>query len=570
MRANNLDILDTKTSGSIVVWDLLILCGRVIGNCTGIHSTLIPSSVTSYTHGPDERLQVKEAVDHIEDSFQTLVNIKDNLIDLSGAKHAGYTASRPVYANGVSHVTDRENPGLPLTIPLSRNRISNPAILNRLDRNKQEIEECTEAVSDVMFQASGLHSIINASCTKLLLEMVNVTTGAPKAIKNPIQEIRHLADMLTEAVNAMDQTLKKHQTNAKRRKSYSEKQSAATAGTSQDEPSAPVTPPITKVRQERSVNTMNHMLHNYSKLQKPRRRAVTTLIVKKQTRQTTASTRSQITANSTLNRSDETLQDLNDTPIVQETTVHVKRKVPKTSTITSPHDATVDSDHYMTSAITHKSPSNSATDSISNLSSLSSFHSSDSISYLEGLITNVNTNLNDMRVDNTSQDAHDSNTLDNLGEDMADNSDEIQKETQDTTDQAMCAEIETWLNNPDNFGQTLPLTVQNEVVDETDSPNTEPSNMVLNLNTFSSPPNLWETPIMDLPLVNPFDDIPPKLTKEPGIVTPANSSDASDSPPILDSIYTNWTNMDISSWTNADFSLIADPSNERVLDRLLQ
>ena len=204
-----LEIIAINISGSLVIWDIMIVCRKVVGSCNAMHVLMNPSANITFTHGPDQRLSVETAVNHMRGTLTTLANLKNSLVEMAGARHAGYVADGPpVYNNGNHTIQIRESSNTTLSINL-REDTDNLARqrTNYTTAIQSAIREVIQDLASTLHHAAGVQGLTAAINTKITLDIAHICTGGQANVLEATDEIRKKIAELCQALASLDKNL---------------------------------------------------------------------------------------------------------------------------------------------------------------------------------------------------------------------------------------------------------------------------------------------------------------------------------------------------------------------------
>jgi hypothetical protein len=207
-----LELVAINISGSLIIWDLLVVCRKVMGHCNAMHVLMSPSAQISFTHGTDTRLSIETALNHMSGTMDSLSKVKDNLMGIAGSQHQGYTVQGPtLYANGSGTISPHESSGNPITINLTINETEEDAGSSETVYSQQQsaIQEVMAKMADTVQHASGVQYLAASVCARTAMDIALLCTGGSPDFQDITTEVREKIKELSKAIEKFDNSLNK-------------------------------------------------------------------------------------------------------------------------------------------------------------------------------------------------------------------------------------------------------------------------------------------------------------------------------------------------------------------------
>jgi hypothetical protein len=208
--AKGFDMVAINMGGSLVVWDMMVLCRRVTGQCNAMHVLMNPAANITFSYGPHQSLSVETAVNHMRSTMSTLVNLKNSLIEAAGSRHRGQIIDgAPVYANGNHNIQLHESTTIPITINLREEGFEEPLHNRRActDAQQSAIKGVMQDLANTLHHAAGVQGLTAAISTKVTLEIAHICTGGEADLLIATSEIRRKVAELNESLTKLDISL---------------------------------------------------------------------------------------------------------------------------------------------------------------------------------------------------------------------------------------------------------------------------------------------------------------------------------------------------------------------------
>jgi hypothetical protein len=204
-----LELVAINISGSLIIWDLLVVCRKVLGHCNAMHVLMSPSAQISFTHGTDNRLSIETAVCHMSATMDSLSKVKDNLMGIAGSQHKGYTVQGPtLYANGSGTICPHESSVNPITINLTINDNEADSEYTTVYSEQQSaIEEVMARMANTIQHASGVQNLAASVCARAAMDIALLCTGGTPDFQNITTEVKEKIKELSKAIETLDNSL---------------------------------------------------------------------------------------------------------------------------------------------------------------------------------------------------------------------------------------------------------------------------------------------------------------------------------------------------------------------------
>jgi hypothetical protein len=171
-------------SGSLLYWDIVVVCGRMVGRCTKMHIRLNPTAQMTFSHETEPALSVSESVKVLDETFRKMVSLKNSLAGKSCM--AGPECNEAAIGMGPREM---ESPSRTVTIPVPRELdTERQAGLNR--ESVPELERCMTQGARLQMSMAGLQTTVTANLMLMSAEMNNSTMGGGRAARRPIETMR--------------------------------------------------------------------------------------------------------------------------------------------------------------------------------------------------------------------------------------------------------------------------------------------------------------------------------------------------------------------------------------------
>ena len=208
--AKGFDMVAINIGGSLVVWDMMVLCRRVTGQCNAMHVLMNPAANITFSYGPHPSLSIETAVNHMRSTMTTLVNLKNSLIEAAGSRHRGQIIDgAPVYANGNNNIHLNESTTTPITINFREEGFEDPIHGRRActDAQQSAIKGVMQDLANTLHHAAGVQGLTAAISTKVTLEIAHICTGGEADLLIATSEIRRKVVELNDSLAKLDKSL---------------------------------------------------------------------------------------------------------------------------------------------------------------------------------------------------------------------------------------------------------------------------------------------------------------------------------------------------------------------------
>jgi hypothetical protein len=187
-------------SGSLLFWDLVVVCGRMTGRCTKMHLCLNPTAQITFSNETEPRLSINESVTVLNATFQKMVSLKNNL------------AARSCQADTDCHGTaigmsahEMESPTRTVTVPVPDD-ISLQMMANQGPADIIELDECMMQGARLQMSMAGLQSTITANVMLMSTDVTNASIGGKRPARRPIEAMRVKLREVAAAIQELEIT----------------------------------------------------------------------------------------------------------------------------------------------------------------------------------------------------------------------------------------------------------------------------------------------------------------------------------------------------------------------------
>ena len=219
VRKSKLQIDTINVGGGLTKWDIVMLCKKDAGHCTGVEMTMSPNCQIRFIHGTGDELKNQESLNNMKDSLETLFRIKDTMLNIATSKHKDYetvhTANTRKTQSTSTETEESSNSGAsqsystPVKITL-KHKPDPPLRMLGVKGKPQcltEIENTMDVVAELTQATAGLTSLTTSSTRKLIFRMTNACLNGSRDVQSPLSDLREHLEVVSNILDGLETSI---------------------------------------------------------------------------------------------------------------------------------------------------------------------------------------------------------------------------------------------------------------------------------------------------------------------------------------------------------------------------